>query len=208
MKMQTKQLRFEVKVKNNRLYHEIYAQHKSICDFCDLEGISYGSVVAFLNLSWSPYKPCGMSHIALRLCEIFHKDPAWLFPPEIYEKDKRSKWVIETNLKRLAIIEEARPRIEYLSDSKVNYESGSKIMREVLKTISEREAKVITERYGLNGGHPKTLEDCAKIFRVTRERIRQIEGKAIRKLRHRTRSNVLRSTMLGDSPVNTTAGGM
>lgn len=62
----------------------------------------------------------------------------------------------------------------------------------VLKTLSERERKVLEMRFGLNDGNPRTLEDVGKQFNVTRERIRQIEAKAIRKLRHPSRSSRLK----------------
>ena len=62
----------------------------------------------------------------------------------------------------------------------------------VLKTLTPREAKVLTLRFGLEDGHPKTLEEVGAEFNVTRERIRQIEAKALRKLRHPQRSKKLR----------------
>lgn len=65
-------------------------------------------------------------------------------------------------------------------------------LNEVLETLSEREKKVLIMRFGLDDGKPKTLEDVGKEFHVTRERIRQIEAKAIRKLRHPTRARKLK----------------
>lgn len=62
----------------------------------------------------------------------------------------------------------------------------------VLNTLSSREERVLRYRYGLDDGSPKTLEEVGKIFKVTRERIRQIEAKALRKLRHPSRSKKLR----------------
>jgi RNA polymerase primary sigma factor len=62
---------------------------------------------------------------------------------------------------------------------------------EVLKTLNEREEMVLRYRYGLDDGSPKTLEEVGKIFNVTRERIRQIEVKALRKLRHPSRRKKL-----------------
>ena len=62
-------------------------------------------------------------------------------------------------------------------------------LAEVLKTLTPREARVLSLRYGLEDGNPKTLEEVGKEFNVTRERIRQIEAKALRKLRHPVRSN-------------------
>ena len=57
----------------------------------------------------------------------------------------------------------------------------------VLNTLTPREEKVLRLRYGLDDGHPRTLEEVGKEFNVTRERIRQIEAKALRKLRHPNR---------------------
>ncbi len=63
---------------------------------------------------------------------------------------------------------------------------------EVLHTLSEREEQVLRLRYGLGDGHSRTLEEVGREFHVTRERIRQIEAKALRKLKHPTRSRKLR----------------
>lgn len=66
---------------------------------------------------------------------------------------------------------------------------------EVLGTLTPREQKVIMLRYGIEDGHPKTLEEVGKEFNVTRERIRQIEAKALKKLRHPSRSKKLKDFM-------------
>ena len=63
---------------------------------------------------------------------------------------------------------------------------------EVLSTLTEREQKVLRLRFGLDEGRARTLEEVGKVFNVTRERIRQIEAKALRKLRHPSRSRKLR----------------
>ena len=63
---------------------------------------------------------------------------------------------------------------------------------QILDTLSPREEKVIRLRFGLNDGRSMTLEEVGKVFHVTRERIRQIETKALRKLRHPTRSKLLK----------------
>ena len=66
---------------------------------------------------------------------------------------------------------------------------------DVLLTLTEREEKVIRLRFGLEDGKPRTLEEVGQMFGVTRERIRQIEAKALRKLRHPSRSRKLRDFM-------------
>jgi len=65
-------------------------------------------------------------------------------------------------------------------------------LHSVLDTLSEREAGVVTMRFGLTDGQPKTLDEIGKVYGVTRERIRQIESKTMSKLRHPSRSQVLR----------------
>ncbi|OQX71905.1 MAG: RNA polymerase sigma factor RpoD [Candidatus Cloacimonas sp. 4484_275] len=66
-----------------------------------------------------------------------------------------------------------------------------KQVNEILQTLSPREERVIRLRFGIDDGYHRTLEEVGNIFNVTRERIRQIEDKALRKLRHPTRSSIL-----------------
>ena len=63
----------------------------------------------------------------------------------------------------------------------------------VLDTLTEREKKVLRLRFGIGDGYPRTLEEVGAIFRVTRERVRQIEAKALKKLRHPTRARKLKN---------------
>ena len=88
---------------------------------------------------------------------------------------------------------------DFIQDSRVAVpvEETTRVMlgeqiSEVLRTLSEREEKVLRLRYGLGDGQARTLEEVGREFHVTRERIRQIEAKALRKLKHPTRSRKLR----------------
>jgi RNA polymerase primary sigma factor len=65
-------------------------------------------------------------------------------------------------------------------------------LQETLGTLTDREENVLRLRFGLDDGRTRTLEEVGKVFGVTRERIRQIEAKALRKLRHPSRSNQLK----------------
>ncbi len=65
-------------------------------------------------------------------------------------------------------------------------------LRNILHTLTKREEDVITLRFGLDDGRPRTLEEVGRQFKITRERIRQIEAKALRKLRHPSRSKALK----------------
>ncbi len=77
-------------------------------------------------------------------------------------------------------------------DSMATYAMLKKQLTEVLNTLTPREARVLRLRYGLVDGRTRTLEDVGKEFNVTRERIRQIEAKALRKLKHPSRSKRLK----------------
>ena len=80
------------------------------------------------------------------------------------------------------------------SESPVDFTTRQLLKEElyaILKDLSDREERVIRLRYGLDDNRPRTLEEVGREFGVTRERIRQIEAKAIKKLRHPTRSKRL-----------------
>ena len=70
-------------------------------------------------------------------------------------------------------------------------------MASVLRKLSPREERIIRMRFGFEDGNPHTLEEVGQVFAVTRERIRQIEAKALRKLRHSSRSGLVRTFLEG-----------
>ena len=78
---------------------------------------------------------------------------------------------------------------------------------DVLRTLTYREREIIKLRYGLGDGYPYTLEEVGRIFRVTRERVRQIEAKAVRKLQHPARSRQLAGFLDGIAVLTGTDGG-
>jgi RNA polymerase primary sigma factor len=84
--------------------------------------------------------------------------------------------------------EEQPPPDDYLIDESLRIE-----VKRALKTLSDREAEVIKLYFGLDREHPLTLEEIGERFNLTRERVRQIKEKAIRRLRHTSRSRMLRS---------------
>jgi RNA polymerase primary sigma factor len=92
------------------------------------------------------------------------------------------------------VVDEVSSTVEEMVEEK----EMKRILNDVLETITEREEKIIRLRFGLDDGKERTLEQVGNVFGVTRERIRQIEAKALRKLRHPTRSKKLRSFLYGD----------
>lgn len=94
--------------------------------------------------------------------------------------------------------EEESELLDFITDEEKDTEDivleneRARIIRELIKTLSDREQKVISLRFGLDDGKNRTLEEVGKLFDVTRERIRQIEAKAIKRLRHPSRSKNLK----------------
>src|SRR5699024_11732293 len=79
-----------------------------------------------------------------------------------------------------------------LPSDHASYELVKEQLEDVLDTLTDREENVLRLRFGLDDGRTRTLEEVGKVFGVTRERIRQIEAKALRKLRHPSRSKRLK----------------
>ena len=69
-------------------------------------------------------------------------------------------------------------------------------LMDVLSTLNQREQEVVDYRFGLSDGYSRTLEEVGQFFNVTRERVRQIESKALRKLRHPSRTRALREYLV------------
>jgi len=89
---------------------------------------------------------------------------------------------------------------DFIQDKRVASPANSAVrsmlkeeMNAILNTLNDKEKKILVLRFGINDGCPRTLEEVGNIFKVTRERIRQIEAKVLKKLRHPTRSRRLRS---------------
>jgi RNA polymerase primary sigma factor len=78
-------------------------------------------------------------------------------------------------------------------ETELLYESLRKEIDRAISTLTTREADVIRLYFGLNGSHPMTLEEIGEKFDLTRERVRQIKEKAIRRLKHTSRSKILKS---------------
>ncbi len=146
-----------------------------------------------------------LARASRRLQQEFGRDPS---PQELAEEvdlplDKVLS-VLKTSMEPISLEmpvgqEEDSHLGDFIEDQKIREpddEASRKLLREqlqqVLDSLSEREREVLAMRFGLKDGHIRTLEEVGQAFGVTRERIRQIEVKALRKLRHPTRSKKLR----------------
>ncbi|MBO4594123.1 MAG: sigma-70 family RNA polymerase sigma factor, partial [Clostridia bacterium] len=124
-------------------------------------------------------KEMGFTEEKVREIQKIAQDPVSLETPIGEEEDSRLSDFIEDE-------GSASPQ------EKVSGNMLREQILEVLDSLTPREQKVLRLRYGLDDGRPRTLEEVGREFNVTRERIRQIEAKALRKLRHPSRSKRLK----------------
>ena len=100
-------------------------------------------------------------------------------PRKIEERQHIARNIVRDQRQRLTL-----PSPAALAEKKEEQQTHAKVIQKSLKTLSYREREVIAMRFGLNGYTALTLEEVGHVFRHTQERIRQIEAKALRKLRH------------------------
>lgn len=212
-------VRVEVKFKNARLYSAIcdaaYQDknyHTSlgqgrVSAFCRFYEVSYDLVSQLLLLRLSPilkrtrhtYRP-----ICVTLSNILDIDCATLFPQALYAQSWPTRFSTEVPLATFVGLGAAkRLTLPPSSFEAVANRELRELMTAAVATLTPRETLVITQRFGLDGQGEQTLEEVAQEHAVSRERIRQIEAKAMRKLRHPSRSRTLRpfaSVVRDDTP--------
>lgn len=192
-----KELRVETRVKNNRLYRLIMEHNPSVTAFGKAVGIRRDILYGLLSFRIPAYD--GWQHnqlptdLAQRIAAALGKPVEYVFPVQLCSQKTNSFRSVEIG------IEHARRISQYsVAPKELGWDNPSKTMvktcvEETLSEIPEREAKVIKLRFGFgDDAEPMSLREVAKKLRVTTERIRQIEAKAIRRLRHPTRSEGLR----------------
>ncbi|TAK95258.1 sigma-70 family RNA polymerase sigma factor [Patescibacteria group bacterium] len=183
MAMAVREARIEARVKNNVLYQAIYGLGISAADFCHQTGFPLNKLYAFICLRCSPYsKRGGFTPQAEQLANLIGIPPEELFPCWLYQLEKtRASMEISLNelppgFRPLLIEEATSPEQEVITRELVSK------LPDLLGKLEARQQTIIRLRFGLGGEEPKTLEETGKIVNLSRERIRDIEKKALRKL--------------------------
>lgn len=191
-------LRVEMRLKNSRLYNYIYKNYKTVGAFCEKNNLSPITISGLLNLRYSIRKKNGnytetVEKISIA-CETY---PEILFPDDIYGLDVTKK-AIEIPVSNLNLEQKEQMYLTmeqgYIEEheNKILEENVKEKLQEVLGTLPPREQEVLKMRYGLGGGKVFTLQETGLYFNVTRERVREIEAKALRRLRHPKRNRKIR----------------
>lgn len=189
--------RVEIRVKNNNILKRIEnAGYKTVKEFCDLNEELNGKQTSIYNVINMKESPMNQNSGKFKQ---WVEDAALILDcmPEDFFTDAQLNAVLETN-KRVFQVDENEMRLmleshpdHMLLEDIVAKEEKKKLTMEMLETLTPREAKVLTVRFGLGDTEPLTLEQTGKLFDVTRERIRHIEAKALRKLRHPSRAIIV-----------------
>ena len=189
------EIRVEARIRNNVLWHQIFDRYSSVAEFCRQHpGMQQTQVGALLNGCLNPRSPKKGEYrkVCLELARIFGLHPDDLFPSRFYELEK-TKMAAEIPF---AALPSADREVLFLPDTTMDAVVRAELQRSVgtaLGQLSTREEKVLRLRFGLNGEDEHTREEIGKILGVTRERARQIELRALNRLRHPLRSNALRT---------------
>lgn len=215
-------LRVEMRFKNARLYNAILERTANIntdirdfrlqetlgpvVAFCEQHGLTKSDgqmIYKLLNLKLGPTRSKGgfgkytviIRPICVTLANLLDRDIEWLFPNELYAHAWPRMISKDIDGARFLSLREA-PRTALLlpADQETNIIQAElrQQIRAALKTLTPREEKIIIRKFGLNGEPEQGLEEISNVFGVSRERIRQIEAKALRKLRHPSRTKRLR----------------
>lgn len=193
-----KEYRIKVIVRNNLLLTAIEdAGYKSQAEFARASGLKSQEVSDMVAMRLAPIGMNGnFCYVAIAIMEALGAAPSDLWTAEQMTIKLRSN-TIEKELSKEAILEaiqmESGTLLGIASPEEVIEQNQRRsVVEATLNTLTPTEVKVLSMRYGFDDGEEKSLEEVGKEFHFSRERIRQIEAKALRKMRHPSRSDKLK----------------
>ena len=188
------EIRVELRAKNSALWHCVFDHFTSIRKFAQFYNLPYQEVSLYLRLTRSPYTKNGEPRTAARKVATAMAMPLdVLFPKSVYLDHIVSAFAVEVDVERFVALRHATTASNLLAGPTADELFDLRdALRKQLDTLSPREQRVIDALFGLSNGEPQTLEQVGGAHGVSRERIRQIQAKALRKLRHPARASVLR----------------
>ena len=189
-------IRLEARLKNAALVRAREQIKLPAVEVAKEIGIPYNSYLFYESMKKYPSKEAQE-----KICNFYRKRGVFLLEEDVFPEELKQitskKYKIEREIPRHKLIslnDVSQRLLPYAKDiEKTVYEQQmDEELDNVLKTLTEREEKVIRLKFGFDDGYPRTLEEIGQIFNVTPERIRQIESKALRKLRHPSRGGILK----------------
>ena len=189
-------IRAEIRFKNSAFIKALEKNgYDSIAEFSRAVNVSYISLVEYANLRYI-FKDI---KVKVRIAELLNSDLHVLFDQyeKVVEKNKKNPRKIAREIpieKMLSTTSKQVLQLEsdYDINDSLNKDSLKIDINDAIYTLKDREKDVISMYFGLNGYKEQTLDEIGKEFGLSCERVRQIKEKAIRRLRHRSKSNKLR----------------
>ncbi len=188
-------IRIDIKVRNNRLISLIEERYSNVSQFCREHDLAPTKVGEFCNLKESPLrkgkkKGLGWREYALKIADALGVLPDELWPEHMQELKLEVNTGFTTVTtdrvqELLGSTHKTDPLLAYQKEETEN------VVAHALKFLTEREQTVLSLRFGLGGKPPQTLAETGEAIGTSQERVRQIEAKALRKLRHPNRSSLL-----------------
>lgn len=192
--------RLEMKIRNNRILELIEETGaKTIGEFCRINEVvakDNGHIGDLVNMKVSPLNREGdFTPVVKRLCDALVCSPEDLFThDQMMAELETNKRTLKVNEAQVKFMLSHEPEQVLLEDM-VAKDQLDTALAAMVEELTPREAKVIKMRFGLEGTEPMTLNEVAKKFDVCGQRIRQIEMKALRKMRHPKRHKEVRDLM-------------
>lgn len=188
-----KDLRLELRTRNNRLWHVIHDEAPTVAAFCRRHRLEQGEIGGWLNLTRSPYDHTGQPRKgANRVARVAKQLVEDLFPVALYAATFPRTLVTEGDSHQfVALCGARRVALPPTQETGMMIAEAHTALTAMLETLRPREASVLRMRFGLDH-EEQTLAETATAHGLSTERVRQIEAKALRKLRHPRRAKHLR----------------
>ena len=194
-----KDYRIEVKVKNNKLLEKIEeAGYESVAAFCRACGLHPTAVGRFINMVQAPVNQLTgeYSQSFMKMVDFLRCMPEDIFPKaQMQGAMKVNKVTTKADIGDVHSLTTSLRTLALPPEEKMIFDEAQASIQRAMETLTPREQRVLMLRFGFYDGKEHTFDEIGEKFNVSRERIRQIERKAIRKMRHPQRSKEIRNTM-------------
>ena len=193
-----KDYRIEIKVKNNRLLTKMEAAgYSSVAKFAEAIGMNRTVIYRIVSMKSAALDEEGYYRPeALRIAEFLNCTPQDIYPPaQMRGTMKENKAQITANANEVDSLTSSLRTLAFSPERKMILDEAKQALKAVMMTLTPKEQRILDLRYGLTYGEEKTLDEVGAMFGVSRERIRQQEMKALRKMRHPSKSKELRANL-------------
>jgi RNA polymerase primary sigma factor len=193
-----KDYRIEIKVKNNRLLSQMEkAGYFSVAKFAEAIGMNRSVIDRIVRMRSAALDEEGYYRPeALKIAEFLNCTPHDIYPPaQMRQVLTVNTAQVTANANEMDSLTSSLRTLAFSPEQKMILDEAKQALKQLMLTLTPREHRILDLRFGLTNGEEKTLEDIGSMFGLSRDRIRQIEQKALRKLKHPANSRELRANI-------------